>query len=86
MLALAINAARARATLGEISDAYEKVVGRHKAVIRSIIAECTVRSTVRKRKLNIVRKMADDFELSEGRRPRIMIAKIGQDGQIVEQK
>lgn len=79
LLALAIEAARARASLGEISDAYEKTVGRHKAVIRSITgvysAEFGEGEQVAK-----VRKMADDFEKREGRRPRIMIAKMGQDG------
>jgi len=79
LLALAIEAARARASLGEISDAYEKVVGRHKAVIRSIIG---VYSTEYgdEQEMEVVRKMADDFEQREGRRPRIMIAKMGQDG------
>jgi methylmalonyl-CoA mutase len=79
LLALAIEAARARASLGEISDAYEKVVGRHKAVIRSITgvygAEFGEDEQVAE-----VRKMADEFEVREGRRPRIMIAKMGQDG------
>ncbi|MCH6264466.1 methylmalonyl-CoA mutase [Neobacillus citreus] len=79
LLALAIEAARARASLGEISDAYEKAVGRHKAVIRSISgvysAEFGEDEQVEK-----VRKMADEFEKQEGRRPRIMIAKMGQDG------
>jgi len=79
MLALAIEAARARATLGEISDAYEKVVGRHKAVIRSIIGIYSAEYG-EKEEIDIVRKMADNFELREGRRPRIMIAKLGQDG------
>ncbi|MFF2875951.1 methylmalonyl-CoA mutase [Gottfriedia sp. NPDC057991] len=79
LLALAIEAARARATLGEISDAYEKVVGRHKAVIRSIMGVYSAEYG-EKDEIEIVRKMADDFEENEGRRPRIMIAKLGQDG------
>lgn len=79
LLALAIEAARARATLGEISDAYEKVVGRHKAVIRSIMGVYSAEYG-EKEEIEIVRKMADDFEETEGRRPRIMIAKLGQDG------
>ncbi|MFD4706673.1 methylmalonyl-CoA mutase [Gottfriedia sp. NPDC058432] len=79
LLALAIEAARARATLGEISDAYEKVVGRHKAVIRSIMGVYSAEYG-EKDEIEIVRKMADDFEEKEGRRPRIMIAKLGQDG------
>ncbi|MBR1419382.1 MAG: methylmalonyl-CoA mutase, partial [Synergistaceae bacterium] len=79
LLALALEAARARASLGEISDAVEKVCGRHKAVIRSIsgiysseFAESEV--------IDEVRKMTDEFAEKEGRRPRIMIAKMGQDG------
>ncbi|WP_286138317.1 methylmalonyl-CoA mutase [Bacillus sp. AFS055030] len=79
LLALAIEAARVRATLGEISDAYEKVVGRHKAVIRSIMGVYSAEYG-EKDEIEIVRKMADDFEEKEGRRPRIMIAKLGQDG------
>jgi methylmalonyl-CoA mutase len=79
LLALSIEAARARASLGEISDAMEKVFGRHKAVIRSISgvysAEFGEEEDVAK-----VRKMTDEFEKHEGRRPRIMIAKMGQDG------
>ncbi len=79
MLALAVDAARARASLGEISYALEKVYGRHKAVIRSISG---VYSTEfgEKDEIESVRKMADEFEEREGRRPRIMIAKMGQDG------
>ena len=79
LLALAIEAARARASLGEISDAIEKVAGRHKAVIRSISG---VYSTEfgEEREVAVVKQMADDFEKREGRRPRIMIAKMGQDG------
>ncbi len=79
LLALAIEAARARASLGEISDAYEKAVGRHKAVIRSITGVYSAEFGEGE-KVAKVRKMADDFEKREGRRPRIMIAKMGQDG------
>ncbi len=79
LLELAVEAARARASLGEISDAYEKTTGRHKAVIRSISgvysAEFGDVQEVAK-----VREMTDEFEQMEGRRPRIMIAKMGQDG------
>ncbi|WP_134701539.1 methylmalonyl-CoA mutase [Ammoniphilus sp. YIM 78166] len=79
LLELAVEAARARASLGEISDAYEKTTGRHKAVIRSISgvysAEFGDEQEVAK-----VREMTDEFEQMEGRRPRIMIAKMGQDG------
>jgi len=79
VLALAIEATRARASLGEISYAIEKVAGRHKAIIRSISgvysSEFADEDIIEK-----VRSMADDFEKREGRRPRIMIAKMGQDG------
>jgi len=79
LLELAIECARSRASLGEISDAMEKSFGRHKAVIRSIsgvyAAEFGEASEVSQ-----VRKMADAFAEKEGRRPRIMIAKMGQDG------
>ncbi|WP_429841167.1 methylmalonyl-CoA mutase [Brevibacillus sp. FIR094] len=79
LLELAIEAARARASLGEISDAYEKVVGRHKAVIRSISGVYSSEYADTD-EVAAVRKMADEFEQWEGRRPRIMIAKMGQDG------
>ncbi|SDL95191.1 methylmalonyl-CoA mutase [Bacillus sp. OK048] len=79
LLALAIEAARARASLGEISNAYEKVVGRHKAVIRSISGVYSAEFG-EEEQVAEVRKMADGFEKLEGRRPRIMIAKMGQDG------
>ncbi len=79
LLALAVDAARARASLGEISMAYEKVVGRHRAVIRSISG--VYRSEFGERdEMNEIRKMTDEFAENEGRRPRIMIAKMGQDG------
>ncbi|MDO4732194.1 MAG: methylmalonyl-CoA mutase [Bacillota bacterium] len=79
LLALALEAARARASLGEISDAVEKVSGRHKAIIRSISG---VYSTEfgDEELIDEVRKMTDEFEQREGRRPRIMVAKMGQDG------
>ncbi len=79
VLALAVEAARARATLGEISDAMEKVFGRHKAVIRSISGVYSSEFGDRE-EVAIVRQMADEFEQREGRRPRLMVAKIGQDG------
>nr|WP_321501861.1 methylmalonyl-CoA mutase [uncultured Dethiosulfovibrio sp.] len=79
LLDLAVNAARARASLGEISDAIEKVSGRHKAIIRSISG---VYSTefADEDIIKEVREMTADFEVREGRRPRIMVAKMGQDG------
>lgn len=79
LLALAIEAARERATLGEISDALEEVYGRHKAKIQSFSGvysnEMKADDSFQKAKL-----LADKFEELEGRRPRIMIAKMGQDG------
>jgi len=79
LLGLAVEAARARASLGEISMAIEKVSGRHKAVIRSISG--VYESEFSDRELmDEVRRMTDDFEKREGRRPRVMIAKMGQDG------
>ncbi|WP_028317879.1 methylmalonyl-CoA mutase [Desulfobulbus elongatus] len=79
LLALSIEAARARASLGEISFALEKKWGRHTAVIRSISgvykAEFSEKEEVQK-----VIAMTKEFEEMEGRRPRIMVAKLGQDG------
>ena len=79
LLDLAINATRARASLGEISDAVEKVSGRHKAVIRSISGVYSS-EFADEDEIKRVRSMTDEFEEQEGRRPRIMIAKMGQDG------
>ncbi|GHI01049.1 methylmalonyl-CoA mutase [Neobacillus kokaensis] len=79
LLELAVKAARNRATLGEISDAIEKACGRHKAVIQSISG---VYSTAFSNadEITIVKQMSDEFLDNEGRRPRILIAKMGQDG------
>nr|WP_160721540.1 methylmalonyl-CoA mutase [Bacillus sp. USDA818B3_A] len=79
LLQLAVNAARVRATLGEISEAIERAAGRHKAVIRSISG---VYSTAysNEEEITEVKKMTDEFLENEGRRPRILIAKMGQDG------
>ncbi len=79
LLDLAVKAARARASLGEISDAIEVVAGRHKAVIRSISG---VYSTAfsNDEEISIVKQMTDEFLENEGRRPRILVAKLGQDG------
>ena len=81
LLELAVIAARARATLGEISDAIEKVSGRFKAVNRTISG---VYSGEYNRNndpvFEEVRKLTDQFAEKEGRRPRILIAKMGQDG------
>lgn len=79
LLALSIEAARARATLGEISDALEKVFGRYKANIRSI-SGVYAHEMKANNDFEIARKLADEFAELEGRRPRIMVAKMGQDG------
>ena len=79
LLALAIDAARAKATVGEISSALEKVFGRHRAEIKAITG-------VYKREVGMtgaverVRTAVEAFETAEGRRPRLLVAKIGQDG------
>jgi len=80
LLALAVEAGRARATVGEISDALEKVYGRHQAVVRSIsgVYGQEVGSTAAI--VERVRDLVEAFEHREGRRPRILIAKMGQDG------
>jgi len=80
LLALGVDAARAKATVGEISNALEKVWGRHRAEIRAItgvykrevgnMSDAVVR----------VQKLVEKFEADEGRRPRILVAKVGQDG------
>ncbi|NLJ19951.1 MAG: methylmalonyl-CoA mutase [Bacteroidales bacterium] len=79
LLELAVEAARVRATLGEISDACEKVAGRYKATIRTI---SNVYSSETKNDANFQRasQLTEEFAKKEGRRPRIMIAKMGQDG------
>ncbi len=79
LLELAVVAARARATLGEISDALERVWGRHKAVIRSIAGVYRAEFGDDE-EIAHVRKLTDDFAEVEGRRPRILVAKMGQDG------
>nr|WP_240465345.1 methylmalonyl-CoA mutase [Neobacillus thermocopriae] len=79
LLEMAVQAARVRATLGEISDAIEKVAGRHKAVIRSISGVYNTAYN-NEEEIAIVKKMTDEFLENEGRRPRILIAKMGQDG------
>src|SRR4051812_27257892 len=80
LLDLAVQAGRAKATVGEISDALEKVWGRHRAEIKAI-------SGVYKREVgpmsdNVerVRRLVEEFEANDGRRPRILVAKMGQDG------
>lgn len=79
LLALAVEAARHRATLGEISDALEAVFGRHKAIIRAVsgIYQAEVSDD---ENFRLARQMSDQFAELDGRRPRILVAKMGQDG------
>ncbi len=79
LLALAVDAARARATIGEISDAIEAVSGRHKAVIRSVSGVYSGNFS-NAEEIEEVKQMTDEFLENEGRRPRILVAKMGQDG------
>ncbi|RLA49761.1 MAG: methylmalonyl-CoA mutase, partial [Gammaproteobacteria bacterium] len=79
LLALAIEAAKSRASLGEISDALEKVYGRHKATIRSITGVYG-REFGEDDQIKEILEITDAFAAREGRRPRILIAKMGQDG------
>ncbi|KAB2846854.1 MAG: methylmalonyl-CoA mutase, partial [Melioribacteraceae bacterium] len=81
LLDLSVKAARARATLGEISDAIEKVSGRYQAVTRTISGVySTEYNSGEDDMMKKARAMTDEFAENEGRRPRIMIAKMGQDG------
>ena len=78
-LKLAVDAARAHATVGEISDAIEKVFGRHTAAIRTI--QGVYRSEIGEApNVKLAREMVEAFTQKQGRRPRIMVAKMGQDG------
>jgi len=80
LLALAIDAARAKATVGEISDALEKVFGRHRAEIKSITGVYKREASAMSNRVEKVQSLIDALEQAEGRRPRILVAKIGQDG------
>ncbi|MFG1294994.1 methylmalonyl-CoA mutase [Xanthobacter variabilis] len=80
LLELAINAARVKATVGEISDALEKVFGRHRAEIRAISGVYKREASAMTDKVGKVQKLVEAFETAEGRRPRILVAKVGQDG------
>jgi methylmalonyl-CoA mutase len=79
LLELAVVAAQRRATLGEISQALEKVWGRYQAAIRSISGVYSAESRMDDN-FRRARQMADEFAAAEGRRPRILVAKMGQDG------
>jgi methylmalonyl-CoA mutase len=80
LLDLAVQAARAKASVGEISDALEKVYGRHRAEIRSISGVYRGELGDRGGVVDEVRSKVEAFELADGRRPRILLAKMGQDG------
>jgi methylmalonyl-CoA mutase len=79
LLEIAVEAARYRATLGEISDALETVFGRYKAHIKSFSGVYS-KEIKDDKSFEKAKQMADEFAMQEGRRPRIMIAKMGQDG------
>ncbi|MBL4838924.1 MAG: cobalamin-dependent protein, partial [Kordiimonadaceae bacterium] len=80
LMALSIDAARAMATVGEMSDALEKAYGRHKAEIRAVSG--VYRSEIGKNNPAVmhIHSLVDTFEKNDGRRPRILVAKMGQDG------
>ena len=80
LLALAIDAARAKATVGEISDALERAFGRHRAEIRAVSGIYRREAGAMSDKVERVRARVAAFETEEGRRPRILVAKVGQDG------
>ncbi len=79
LLALAVEATRAKATVGEISMALEKVFGRHRAEVKAISGVYR-KEVAMSEAADRVLKLTTDFEINEGRRPRILVAKVGQDG------
>ncbi len=80
LLGRAVDAARAKATVGEISDALEKVWGRHRADVRVVSGVYSTEAGAMSKEVDRVRRICAAFEASEGRRPRILVAKMGQDG------
>jgi methylmalonyl-CoA mutase len=80
LLALAIDAARAKATVGEISSALEQVFGRHRAEIKAISGVYKREAGTMSNTVARIQKLVEEFEENEGRRPRLLVAKIGQDG------
>ena len=80
LLDLAVKAARAKASVGEISDAMEKVFGRHRAEIRAISGVYRSEAGAMNSNVTKVLQLVEAFDKNEGRRPRILIAKMGQDG------
>ena len=80
LLALAVEAARAKATVGEMTAAMEKIFGRHQAEIRTIQGVYLKEASKKDSKIPEVKTLIEKFMKSEGRRPRVLIAKMGQDG------
>jgi len=80
LLELAVDAARKRASLGEMSYALEKVFGRHQATVRSISGVYIEEMGEGSEDMTQIKKLVEAFEMREGRRPRILVAKMGQDG------
>ncbi len=80
LLDLAVKAARAKATVGEISDALEKVWGRHVASIKAISGIYKREMGMSHQAMEQVRRLVEEFAEHDGRRPRILVAKMGQDG------
>jgi methylmalonyl-CoA mutase len=80
LLEKAVDAARAKATVGEISDALEDVWGRHRAETRAVSGVYTAEQGAMSKDVERVRAMCAAFEKNDGRRPRILVAKMGQDG------
>jgi methylmalonyl-CoA mutase len=80
LLDRAVEAARAKATVGEISDAMEKVWGRHRADVRVVSGVYSTEAGSMTKDVDKVRRMCAAFEAADGRRPRILVAKMGQDG------
>ena len=75
-----MKAARAKATVGEISDALEKVLGRHRAEIKAISGVYKREMGMSHQAMEQVRRLVEEFAEHDGRRPRILVAKMGQDG------
>jgi len=80
LLELSVQAARAKATVGEISEALVKVYGRHQAAPKLVHNVYSTEAGVDREDIQVVRELADRFEQLEGRRPRLLVAKMGQDG------
>jgi methylmalonyl-CoA mutase len=80
LLERAVDAARAKATVGEISDAMEKVWGRHRADVRIVSGVYSTEAGAMASQVERVRGLCAAFEAVDGRRPRILVAKMGQDG------